>query len=112
MLLSNNTSTTINLTNETLCQSDYRNFLKQLLLAGIILLIIIIILIIMGNTLVLVVTWKERKVHQSNKYFIACLAVADLLVGLFIGPVKVYMVNLDYESRIIFLLIFVVSWCG
>ena len=54
----------------------------------------------MGNTLVLLVIWKERKIHQPNKYFIACLAVADLLVGMFIGPVKVYRLNLDYKSRL------------
>ena len=101
MLLSNNTSTTINPTNETLCQSECRNFLKQLLLAGIILYIFISILIVMGNILVLLVTWRERSLDQPNKYFIACLAVADLLVGMFIGQVKVYRLNLDYKSRLV-----------
>ena len=61
--------------------------------------IYIIILIIVGNTLVLLATWKEKILHQPNKYFVACLAVADLLVGLFVGPLKVYLVNLDRESR-------------
>ena len=55
-----------------------------------ILYIVISILIITGNTLVLLVTWRERSLHQPNKYFIACLAVADLFVGIFIGPVSAY----------------------
>ena len=95
MLLLNNTSTK----NETRCGSDYMKFCNQPLLAVNFFLIFITILIIMGNTLVLLATWRERSLHQPNKYFIACLAVADLLVGIFIGPVKVYRLNLDYKSR-------------
>ena len=72
---------------------------KYVLLAEKILLIFISILIITGNTLVLLATWRERSLHQPNKYFIACLAVADLLVGIFIGSVKVYRLNLDHKSR-------------
>ena len=64
--------------------------LNQALLAEKILLIFISILIIIGNTLVLLATWRERSLHQPNKYFIACLAVADLLVGIFIGPARAY----------------------
>ena len=73
-------------------------FLKQFVQAVKILLILISILIILGNTLVLLATWKERSLHQPNKYFIACLAVADLLVGIFIGPV-VYKFSPDSGSR-------------
>ena len=101
MLLSNDTSTTNNPTNKTWhrCDSDCRNFVNQVLLAENILLIFISILIIMGNTLVLLATWRERSLHQPNKYFIACLAVADLLIGIFIGPLNVYIHSVDYESR-------------
>ena len=99
MLLSKNISTTNNPTNETWCDNDCRNFLKQLVLPVIILYIIISILIIIGNTLVLLATWIERSLHQPNKYFIACLAVADFLVGIFIGPVQVYKLNLEYKSE-------------
>ena len=98
MLLSNNTSTTNNPTNE-MCDSDCMKFLYQLFLAEKILLIFISILIIMGNTLVLVATWRERSLHQPNKYFIACLAVADLLVGIFVGPVKVHGLSL-YDQQL------------
>ena len=99
MLSLNNASTTNNPTNETGCDNDCLNFLKQLFLADQILFIVIMILIIMGNTLVLLATWRERSLHQPNKYFIACLAVADLLVGIFIGPVRVYRLTEDYTSR-------------
>ncbi len=54
---------------------------------------------VLGNTLVLVATWRERCLHQPNKYFIACLAVADLLVGMFAGPLRVYRMHLDIEYR-------------
>jgi hypothetical protein len=52
--------------------------------------ILIIIFTILGNALVLVATWIEKSLHQPNKYFIACLAVADLLVGLFVAPLWLY----------------------
>ena len=74
-------------------------FSKKLLLAETILNIFTIIPIIVGNTLVLLATWKEKILHQPNKYFVVCLAFADLLVGLFIGPLRVYLMNLDSESR-------------
>ena len=98
MLLLNNTS----VKNETWIDSDDIKFFTQVLLARKYFLIFIMILIIMGNTLVLLATWRERSLHQPNKYFIACLAVADLLVGIFIGPVRVYEVNLlqNYEWRL------------
>ena len=54
---------------------------------------------VVGKTLVLAATWKERKLHQPNKYFILCLAVADLLVGTFVAPLKVYIINLDFKPR-------------
>ena len=100
-LFSNNRSATNNPTNETWCDSDCIKFFYKLFLAVKILLIFITILIIMGNTLVLLATWRDRSLHQPNKYFIACLAVADLLVGIFIGPMRVYELNLlqNYESR-------------
>ena len=101
MLPSNNTST-INATNETGCDSDCMKlfeFLNQLLFARKILYILLSILIIKGNTLVLLATWRERSLHQPNKYFIACLAVADLLVGIFIAPVRVHGDSVFFESQ-------------
>ena len=70
----------------------------QLALARKFFYILITILIILGNTSVLLVTWRERSLHQPNKYFIACLAVADLLVGIFIGPAWVYELSVDHKS--------------
>ena len=68
-------------------------FWKQRTLEITIILIFIAILTITGNALVLVATWKEKALHQPNKYFIACLAVADLLVGMLLVPSLVYFVN-------------------
>ena len=76
----------------------YNEFRDQLLLARKILIILISILIITGNTLVLLATWRDRSLHQPNKYFVACLAVADLLVGIFIGLGIVYGLSADHKS--------------
>ena len=95
MPLSNITN---NSTNETWCDSDCVEFTNQLDLAEKMLWILISILIILGNILVLLVTWRERSLHQPNKYFIACLAVADLLVGIFTGPVQVYRLSVGFRS--------------
>ena len=76
----------------------YYEFRDQLLLAEKILVILISILITVGNTLVLLATWTDRSLHQPNKYFVACLAVADLLVGIFIGPAIMYGLSVDHKS--------------
>jgi hypothetical protein len=73
-------------------------FLDELGLAENIILIFFSICTILGNTLVLVATWRESSLHQPNKYLIACLAVADLLIGIILEPLRVYYQNLDYES--------------
>ena len=106
-MLSNNTSVIYNDTNQTgadlLTDSDRMKliaFWDQLVLAEKITLIIFAIFTIPGNTLVLVVTWRERSLHQPNKYFIACLAVADLFVGVFSAPLVVYSHNIDSESQL------------
>ena len=62
-------------------------------LAQKIMLIFIAISTILGNAVVLLVTWRERSLHEPNKYFIACLAVADLLVGIFLAPLRVYVLD-------------------
>ena len=103
-MLSNNISDNIN--NDTtvengMSESDLiklGEFLDKLVLAGTIIIIFAAILTILGNTLVLLATWKERSLHEPNKYYIACLAVADLLVGIFVAPLRVYQLNLDYEA--------------
>ena len=72
---------------------------NQLELAQTFIFIFISIFTILGNTLTLVTIWRERSLHQPNKYFIACLAVADLLVGTFLEPLILYQLNLDDKSR-------------
>jgi hypothetical protein len=54
------------------------------------LIILIIIVATLGNVMVLAATWKERSLHQPSKYFIACVAVADLLIGVLYGPIQLY----------------------
>ena len=104
-MLSNNISDNMN--NDTtvengMSESDLiklGEFFNKLVLAGTIIIIFAAILTILGNTLVLLATWKERSLHEPNKYFIACLAVADLLVGIFVAPLRVvYQLNLYYEA--------------
>ena len=90
-----------NETNEMWSNSDrmkYNEFRDQFSLALKILYTLISILIITGNTFVLLATWRNRSLHQPNKYFVACLAVADLLVGIFIGPATVYELTVDKKS--------------
>ena len=101
MTLTNNISATYNHSNQTgtfgLTESDmlkFLEFLEQLVLCQKIVLIFFAIFTILGNTLVLIATWRERSLHQPNKYFIACLAVADLLVGLFLAPLKLHELDL------------------
>jgi hypothetical protein len=77
----------------------YIEFLKQIELGQEIILIFIAILTTLGNSLVLVATWREKSLHQPNKYFIYFLAVADLVVGMFLAPLKVNLIHLDSESR-------------
>ncbi|XP_028410559.1 alpha-2B adrenergic receptor-like [Dendronephthya gigantea] len=59
----------------------------------------IAIFTLLGNALVLIVTWRERSLHQPNKYFIVFLAVADLIVGVLVIPFKLYQLNLDPEQK-------------
>ncbi|CAB4031263.1 5-hydroxytryptamine receptor 1-like [Paramuricea clavata] len=89
------TSAMYNQTNQTgtWANSDwikYLEFREQLSLAKTITIAFSAILTILGNTLVLVATWRDRSLHQPNKYFIACLAVADLLVGMVVAPLNAY----------------------
>ncbi|XP_028411980.1 alpha-2B adrenergic receptor-like [Dendronephthya gigantea] len=74
------------------------DFQEQIALCYLIILVFIAIFTLLGNTLVLIATWRERGLHQPNKYFIAFLAVADLLVGVLLIPLKLYQRNLDHES--------------
>ena len=101
MLSLHNTRSSHSQTDEMWSNSDrmkYNEFRDQLSLALKILYTLISILIITGNTLVLLVTWRDRSLHQPNKYFVACLAVTDLLVGIFIGPAMVYGLSVDNKS--------------
>ena len=77
----------------------YIEFLKHIELGQEIILIFIAILTTLGNSVVLIATCREKDLHQPNKYFIAFLAVADLFVGMFLAPLKVYQLSLGSEAR-------------
>ena len=101
MLSLHNNRSSHNQTNEMLSNNDwmkYNEFRDQLSPVQKILYTLISILIITGNTLVLLATWRDKSLHQPNKYLVACLAVADLLVGTFIGPAMVYGMSVDSKS--------------
>ncbi len=104
-LVSNSTIAMYNDTNETASDGWTYNdqmkllaFFDQLKLAHNVIYPLMAIFTCAGNTLVLVATWRERSLHQPNKYFIACLAVADLVVGMLVEPFRMYQSNLDDES--------------
>ena len=101
MMSSHNNRSSHNQTNEMWSNSDwmkYYEFRDQLFLTLKILYTLISILIITGNTLVLIATWRDRSLHQPNKYFVACLAVADLLAGISIGPATMHGLSVDHKS--------------
>ncbi|XP_028407422.1 dopamine receptor 2-like [Dendronephthya gigantea] len=103
MELSKNITASSNHSNRTEMLKDserleFEAFRERFYLSMKYLVIFFTILIILGNSLVLIVTWKERRLHQPNKYFIAFLAVADLLVGLFVAPFNAYQFDLGYTS--------------
>ncbi|CAB4030445.1 Dopamine receptor 2, partial [Paramuricea clavata] len=106
VVLFNNTSGMDDHTNRTVTErylqliTEFYSFVDQLNLADLkIILIFVAICTILGNTLVFVEIWRERSLHQPNKYFIACLAVADLLTGSIVAPLRAYRGSLDVESR-------------
>ncbi|CAB4009627.1 E3 ubiquitin- ligase PDZRN3-like [Paramuricea clavata] len=98
-LMYNNTNPTETSTWTDSNRMKLNAFLDELGLAQKIILIIFAICTIVGNTLVLVATWRERSLHQPNKYFVVCLATADLLVGVTLVPLRVYRHSLDVESQ-------------
>ena len=55
-----------------------------------VLMVIVIILATVGNLMVLAAMWIERNLRQPNRYFIGCLAVADLWIGVFFCPLQLY----------------------
>ena len=80
--------------------STWSAFLDEFKLAERIILIFFAICTILGNTLVLAAIWRESSLHQPSKYFIACLAVADLLVGMILEPLRVYQRSRDFQYLI------------
>ena len=46
------------------------------------------------------VTWRERSLHQPSRHLIACLAFADLLVGIVVEPLRKYKLDVDDQTQL------------
>jgi hypothetical protein len=90
-VLANKWSTTIpsNAQNNSQQQPQFQE--TAIFTATTVILFLMVIGIVFGNVLVLITTWLDKRLHQPNKYFIACLAVADFFVGVFSVPIRLYM---------------------
>lgn len=77
----------------------YSAFLKRLNIGEKIVVTVIMIFTVVGNLLVLLTTWRVKYLHQANKYFVACLAVADFLVGILLAPLRLHQLFLDSDNE-------------
>ncbi len=58
---------------------------------------------LVGNLLVLGATYLDRRLHNANKYFVASLAVSDLLVALFSVTLRLHLyLNINKPSTLAF----------
>ncbi|XP_028399980.1 D(2) dopamine receptor A-like [Dendronephthya gigantea] len=71
-------------------QTSFKTEKNELWYTRAVLTILIIILSTLGNLMVLAAMWIEKRFRQPNKYFIACLASADLLNAVFYNPFVLY----------------------
>ena len=89
--------------NFTWSDSDYKKVIEswnQVKLTEKVIFIFITISTILGITLVLVVTWRERSLHQPSRYLVACLAFADLLVGIVAEPLRKYKLAVGKQTQL------------
>ena len=58
---------------------------------------------LVGNLLVLGATYLDRRLHNANKYFVASLAVSDLLVAMFSVSIRLHLyLNLNKPFTLAF----------
>ncbi|XP_028398859.1 adenosine receptor A2b-like [Dendronephthya gigantea] len=74
-------------------------FNQRMFLSDKVVLIFIAIVATLGNSLVLVVTWLDRSLHLPDKYFVAHLAFADILVGIFVAPLNSYTLQIYLSDQ-------------
>lgn len=75
---------------------DYQTFppypdftqLNSVRLTFIVIYSIVIVLSIVGNALVCITVYRNKKMHTAVNYYIVNLALCDLLVGAFVMPMK------------------------
>lgn len=49
---------------------------------------------VIGNSIVIYVMTREKKLQRKSNYYIVSVAIADILVGLVVIPGSIYMVIL------------------
>lgn len=79
-----------NSTNETTSDTKFYNDLKQPLELIIIYSIaysVVFLFALFGNLCVIAVVWRNRRMHNVTNFFIVNLAVADVLVAVFVVPI-------------------------
>lgn len=64
------------------------------------LLLLLIVITLLGNFFIFFTIYVTRKLHVASFFFVASLAVADFMVGLFVIPVAlVFQVALEMRSK-------------
>jgi hypothetical protein len=58
----------------------------------------ICVMTLIGNLLVVIAVLTTKSLHTVTNSFIMSLAVADMLVAVFIMPLSIYMVNVNFND--------------
>ena len=96
-----------NLTNQTNATvpreaEDIAHLKKILWFFQVVFLFFVIFAALAGNLLVLAATYLDRRLHNANKYFVATLAVSDLLVAMFSVTMRLHLFFNEKETTIVF----------
>ncbi|XP_028395354.1 D(1)-like dopamine receptor [Dendronephthya gigantea] len=96
-----------NLTNQTNATvptepEDVANLGKILWFFQVIFLFFIIFAALAGNLLVLTATYLDKRLHNANKYFVATLAVSDLLVAMFSVTMRLHLFLNENKMTLVF----------
>lgn len=60
---------------------------------------LVAIVAVIGNALVIIVFYRERRLRRRTNYYIISLALADFLVGLLGIPFAILVRILDFDSK-------------
>lgn len=88
----NQTNTSASFSNKP---NDVAHFVSILWHFQVVFLCFTIFAALLGNVLVLLATYLDRRLHNANKYFVACLAASDLLVAMFSVTIRLHQYLVD-----------------